>query len=335
MKTSSIVVAAIILTFLGIAFFSSSHQQSRLLSPLIGSSLTEKPKNTGPLAKYNFDNLSKEVFPGSEIELKKIIKKERNYTSWLFSYQTEGKTVSGMANIPKDNGPFPVIVMVRGWADQEIYFTGLGTRKAAGVFADNGFITLAPDFLGFGVSDQSSADILEARFERPVTVLSLIASIKYLKSADPEKIFLWGHSNGGQIALSVLEITNKAYPTTLWAPVTQSFPESILTYIDPSQVSTDSQKVIDSVDSFKKEYDPALYSITSFLDRIKAPIQIHQGGADPLVPKEWQEKIISELEKSGNKPAYFYYPKSDHNLKEDWDLVVERDLKFFREASSF
>src|SRR4030043_219471 len=98
----------------------------------------------------------------------------------FFVPNQNGQKVTGMANLPKRQGKLPVIVMLRGYADDEIYFTGLGTRKSAGVFAENGFLTLAPDFLGFGGSETCSADILEARFERPVTVLNLLASIKNL-----------------------------------------------------------------------------------------------------------------------------------------------------------
>ncbi len=318
----------------GSAFFWQDYwleKSVELISPLV--KLPEKPK---PLAKYSFESLRQKVFIGSEIskaccsaiKLEKVIKQETTYTSYLFSFESEGKKVTGQANIPWGKGKYPVVVMLRGYADDQIYFTGLGTRKAAGFFAEHGFITLAPDFLGFGGSDQASADILEARFERPVTVLNLLASVKTLPQADPERVFLWGHSNGGQIALSVLEISQKSYPTTLWAPVTKGFPESVLSYI--GELDDQGLKVKRAIDDFLAIYDAKKYSVDNYFADIQAPLQLQQGTADPLVSVEWSDDFVSKMNKLGKSITYYKYPRNDHNLSQSWDLVVSRDLEFFR-----
>ena len=286
-----------------------------------------------PLENYYFENLRKEEYQGSEIKLEKIIAEEEKYTSWLFSFQTEGKKVTGMVNLPEGEGPFPVVVMLRGYADEKIYFTGLGTRKAAGVFAQQGFATFAPDFLGFGGSDSSSSDVLEARFERPVTVLNLIASIEKSNKElflDSEKLFLWGHSNGGQIALSVLEITKGEYPTVLWAPVTKGFPESITQYMDEDSLDEIGLKVKERIEEFVVEYDEKKVSIDEYFADIVAPIQLHQGGKDFLVPQNWSDAFVVEMKRMGKKIDYYQYPQSDHNLSPDWDEVVKRDIFFFK-----
>ena len=46
--------------------------------------------------------------------------------------------------------PCPVIIQFRGYVERSIYQPGAGTKKTAEVFAKNGFISLAPDFLGYG-----------------------------------------------------------------------------------------------------------------------------------------------------------------------------------------
>lgn len=296
-----------------------------LISPL--SSLSQKREK--PLDKYNFEALRKKEYQGSEIKLENIIKEEDVYTSYLFSYESDGKKVTGMANMPNTkNGKRPVIVMLRGYADDEIYFTGLGTRKAAGVFAENGFITLAPDFLGFGGSDISSADILESRFERPLTVLNLLASIKSIPDANPDEIFMWGHSNGGQIALSVLEITQRDIPTVLWAPVTEGFPKSVLQYI--GELDDQGMKVKTAIDNFLLRYEPEKYSIDNYYSDIQATIQLHLGLADPLISEEEIDEFAKTMADLGKNINYYKYPRNDHNLSRDWDLIVSRDLQFFR-----
>jgi alpha-beta hydrolase superfamily lysophospholipase len=310
-------------------------RQPEIVSPLVP--FFQKPL-ARPLEKYSFENLRQREYQrvhpkrvhreGSEIKLEKVIKEEERYTSWLFSFQSDGKRVTGMANLPKKQGRLPVVVMLRGYADEEIYFTGLGTRKAAGVFAENGFITLAPDFLGFGGSDTSSADILEARFERPVTVLNLISSINSINSVSPNQLFLWGHSNGGQIALSVLEILRKPIPTVLWAPVTKGFPESVLQYM--GEMDDQGLKVKKAIDEFLKIYDPKKYSIDNYFQDIPAPLQVHQGTADEYIESEWTDEFVKKMKELNKSVIYYKYPHNDHNLKRDWDLVIQRDLEFFR-----
>ncbi len=309
--------------------FGPNQSPSKILSPLTRfNKPTSVPK---PLEKYYFENLRKQKFPGSEIKLEKIIKEEEKYTSWLFSFQSNNKKVTGMANIPMGSGKLPVIIMLRGYVDDEIYFTGLGTRKAAGVFAENGFITLAPDFLGFGNSDSPSEDILEARFARPITVLNLLASVKTLPQANLEKIFFWAHSNGGQIALSVLEITQKDIPTTLWAPITKGFPESILHYMDDYENLDElGKEVYDKITNFCKNYNSQKVSINNYFADINAPIQVHQGSQDPLIDQKWSDEFVEKIKNLGEDITYFKYSKSNHHLKQDWDEVVEKDLEFFK-----
>ena len=68
---------------------------------------------------------------------------------------------------------FPIIVMNRGFIDPEIYQTGMGTKNSASVYAQNGFITIAPDFLGFGGSDQEDIDPMAARVRKPITTIAV------------------------------------------------------------------------------------------------------------------------------------------------------------------
>ena len=324
-------IVIIFLVLLGlIGYFYLDFQLENGKRPV--SPLGRLKKEPGPLEKYSFEALRERELVGSQIKLERVIKEEEKYTAYLFSFESEGKKVTGQANLPKKAGKFPVVVMLRGYADDKIYFTGLGTRKAAGVFAENGFITLAPDFLGFGSSDTSSADILEARFERPVTILNLLSSIKTLEKANPEKIVLWGHSNGGQIALSVLEITKRAIPTTLWAPVTRGFPESVLNYIDDDdELDELGLKVKKRIDDFLDSYEPERFSITTYFANIIAPLQVHQGTGDPLVPVSWSDEFVERMNNLGKEVLYFTYKGDDHNLARNWDLVVSRDIAFFKE----
>lgn len=295
-----------------------------------------------PLDKYAIENLAKARIPSSTIKIESTLADDKKFTSYLFSFSfdptlggKELKKVTGIMNVPKGEGPFPVVVMFRGFVDQTLYQSGMGTKRAAEVFAQNGYITVAPDFLGYGGSDKEAGDVFESRFQTYTTAMTLLNSINDPSFAevtagkwDKKNIFIWAHSNGGQVALTVLEITGADYPTTLWAPVSKSFPYSILVYTDEA---SDSGKFLrKQLANFEDTYDTDLYSLTNYLDRIKAPIQIHQGTGDDAVRVEWTSAFVKQLKSLNIEVDYFQYPGADHNLTPGWNTVVARDLAFFR-----
>ncbi|MDP1710261.1 MAG: hypothetical protein Q8L28_01465, partial [bacterium] len=243
-----------VIVFIAIGWFANTayHLFSSQIPAPGWSAYGGKPR---PLEKYSFENLSQtyhqEVGPldGGKIEIGKVIAENVDFTSYEFSMEFSPdlsknlKKVTGLINIPKGTGTFPLIVMFRGYVDQEIYKIGMGTQRAGEYFAKNGFIAVSPDFLGYGSSDSESSDIFESRFQTYTTALSLLNTINALKvyplkrgqdhiKVDTNNVFLWGHSNGGQIALAILEITGKPYPTVLWAPNSAKFPYSIIYYLD-------------------------------------------------------------------------------------------------------
>src|SRR5690606_21512717 len=137
-------------------------------------------------------------------------------------------------------------------------------------------ITIAPDFLGYAGSDENAANIFESRFQTYTLAISLINSIgnsSFTKMTNQEwnkeDVFIWAHSNGGQIALTTLEATGKAYPTTLWAPVSKSFPYSVLYYTDEAE---DKGKFIrHELAKFEDLYDTDKYSLDNYFELVKAP----------------------------------------------------------------
>ena len=298
-----------------------------------------------PLAKYTFENLKDKQFRPGPITLGHILDEDGGIISQMFYYNVHnppagGKKVSGLINVPKLEGTYPVIIMIRGFVPKEIYSTGVGTKRAGEFFAQNGFITIASDFLGYGKSDNPSENSIEERFQTYTTALTILSSLVNLNNgldasysgkikADISKVGIWGHSNGGQIALSVLEITGKNYPAVLWAPVSKPFPYSILYYTDDFE---DHGKALRKVlANFEKDYNVELYSPTNYLDLINAPLQIHQGGEDDAVPQKWSDQLVEDLEKLGKDITYFTYPNADHNLLPDgWSQAVQRSLNFYR-----
>lgn len=322
----------LLVLILGLLFVKDFNSPKEIKSPLA----KEKP-----LDKYTFVNLKTTKFPASNIILGESLKEQSGYISQMFYFSVNGKKVSGLLNVPTKEGVYPVIVMIRGFVPKEKYSTGIGTARAGEVFAQNGFITLASDFLGYGKSDNPAKDSIEERFQTYTTTLTLLSSVNNLNSgldasysgkikADASRVGIWGHSNGGQIALSVLEITGKNYPTVLWAPVSKHFPYSVLYYTD--EFDDHGKALRKVVANFENDYNIELYSLTNFYSWLNAPIEIHQGTADDSVPLKWSDNLVADLKKLNKDVTYFTYPGADHNLLPNgWSTTVQRSMEFYRE----
>jgi len=299
-----------------------------------------------PLLAYTFANLKKTNFPKNQITFGTVVSENKDYISQMFYFyvpKTPGskimEKVSGLANVPKKDGKYPLIVMFRGYAPDNTYQPGIGTQPVAGVLAKNGYITLAPDFLGYGQSAKPADDPFENRFQTYVTALTLLSSLSNLNSglsasysghitADLGKVGIWGHSNGGHIALSVLAISGVTYPTVLWAPVSVSFPYSVLYYTDESD---DQGKALrKTLADFETNYNTDLFSPSNYYSWIKAPLEINQGIADQEVPYWWSDSLVSVLKKDGLSVNYLTYPGADHNmLPNSWSNAALNTLGFY------
>lgn len=267
------------------------------------------PTPDQPLRKYSIQNLESYPFVLSEINLEKVLEKNSDFTAYLFSFKTLGKKMTGQINIPNGSADkeYPVIVLVRGYVDIEEYRTGVGTSPVAAEFAKGGYVTVAPDFLGFGGSDPSGPG-WEERFEKPVNVIELIKSLrqhsqlefkKTFFKINPQRLGIWAHSNGGQITLSSLEAMGEPIPTAVWAPVTAPFPYSVLYYSD--EMDDGGKGMRSAVAGFESVYNVQEYSLTQHLARLRGPIQLHQGTADDAVPKKWSDEFVKKVKEENDR----------------------------------
>lgn len=324
---------------------------------------TEKPL---PLLQYSFKNLSQKDFVAQQgLKIEKIISEdvETNTYVLLFKYESQGKNISGALNVrvnkeTKESAEQPAIIMLRGYTPVENYYSGLGTKNAATVFAENGYITLAPDFLGFGESDPEPIDTWEARFIKTVNAIDLIKTIQAFPEVDlsqlenfpikkialdPNKIGIWGHSNGGQIAVSILEAMNSNLPATLWAPVLAPFPYSVLYFSD--EYEDEGKETRKYLSLFEEDYDVFDFSITKHLDQLHGPIQIQHGTNDDSALVSWTQEFLAKVDLENERRAtdsstenkktpikidFYKYPGANHNLQPNWNEAVQKDLMFFK-----
>jgi len=299
-------------------------QMTNFSSPVVHEK--EKPVEH-PYLAFSIPTLQTDQYEPVSIEIGEPIATESALTSFLFETKFSGRNMTGQLNLPKTiTKTTPIILMIRGYVPPEIYQTGVGTKNAAAVFAANGYITIAPDFFGMAGSDPELEDVWAARFEKPVLMAELLQSLPSFDNGQ-RPIGIWAHSNGGQIALTTLEILRQPIPTTLWAPVTAPFPYSVLFYSDEADDEGRAARIW--VNQLETEYDLREFSLRQYVSSLTGPLQVHHGQLDEAAPKVWSDEFIALLEENKIEHTYYEYPSADHNLQPNWSLAVQRDLEFF------
>lgn len=294
-------------------------------------------ENNIDYAKYDFDSLKekwqKGEFKERELEIREKIGAvelrrsnlgyKTDFETRMFKFWSGDKQISGMINYrPWESKKSPVVIMVRGYAEKDGYYSGFGSWRVADQLAKENYITISIDFLGYGQSDQESFDILEARFEKVKNLLDLVASVKNLNFVDENNISFWAHSNGGQIVMSVLEITGEKYPTVLWAPMTNPFPQSVLETID------EDSPVKEAIEDFSKKYDTRRYAFENYYGWINSPVLIIQGDNDIWCKVDWQKEVIDGLNSLGKEAKLMIMRGADHNMSGKWNEAVGESLDF-------
>ena len=169
----------------------------------------------------------------------------------------------------------------------------------------------------------------------PATENPLVGRLNKTILLDTKRLGIWAHSNGGQIALTTLEILNQPIPTSLWAPVTAPFPYSLLFFSDENE--DEGKATRKWIAQFEQDYDVYEFSLTQHLDLLQGELQLHHGTLDEAALKSWSDEFVAKV-KTENKSRqanqqikinYFSYPGADHNLQPGWNTAIQRDIEFF------
>jgi uncharacterized protein len=266
-----------------------------------------------PYEDYTIEFLRERTYGGGRIEVVEVMEETDLFTRYLIRYPSDGLNIYGFANVPKGEGPFPVIIGIHGFVDPAIYETLAYTTPAVDTITQAGYIVIHPNLRGYPPSD--NGDNL-FRVGMAVDILNLMALIEsasgpeeLFATAAPDNIGLWGHSMGGNIILRVLTISQDVKAAVLFASLggneMQNSEMLFNTTSDPvfqTELST-SPAVLERI-------SPLYY-----YSDITSPIQIQHGTADQAVPVAWAEETCAALTTAGVQVECIYYPEEDHTFR--------------------
>jgi dienelactone hydrolase len=258
---------------------------------------------------YTIVYLRSRSYGGGQIELLKVIEEKENFIRYLIRYPSDRLDIYGYMNVPKGDGPFPLIIMLHGFARVNEYVT-LNNTVMADAFANNGYLVLHPNMRGYPPSDDG--DNLY-RVGLAVDVLNLIALLKegtnqpgWLENADLTRIGLWGISLGGGVALRVAIVSEDIRAVLLYSSISgDEFKNAELFYeITESQINLNEIKTPPEV--------MAYISPINYFDRITASIKLYHGSLDEAVPSAWAAETCDVMEANNIDIDCVYYLNCGH-----------------------
>lgn len=342
------IIFVIILSILVVSLLSINASKNKTSTSSIISPSSQKTENKPELNLPLFiDSLRQRKYPASDIKIEETLSPGTYYSRYLASYQSDGLKIYGLFTLPATEKPkngFPAIVFLHGYLRPKEYITTERYVAYQDFFARNGYITFKPDLRGHGKSEGESVN---SNFspDYVIDTLNLVSTFKAYSAIDPQRIGMWGHSNGGNLTLRSMVISPDIKVGVIWAGVVGDYEDLLNRYrnripwLNPNSPTT--APLSSSIQSFSeliKKYgtpeksSPFWSKIEpyNYLSQISGPVQLHHGTADSSVPIELSRHLKDALEKEGKIVEYYEYEGGDHNIAEpNFTPAIQRSLDFF------
>jgi uncharacterized protein len=321
--------------------FSSKKQQPAMQNTLQTISTTPTVTQKHILDVLEMSNF---IYTPSPITITETRAGTASYNEYIASYVSRGNIIYALLTVPKGKAPekgFPVIMFNHGFIPPNEYRTTERYGYYVDYFARNGYIVFKSDYRGHG---NSGGEAIGPYFSSGYheDVMQAIESITTLPQANAEKIGIWGHSLGGNIAQRIIVTKPSSIKAVvIWAGVIGNY-ETIFDKFFSRRATegSDEQRadwrkrregIIQTLGtpttnpSFWNSIDPA-----QFYSRVQVPVQIHHGDSDETVPKELSLNAFSALKALGKDVEYYEYPNGNHNLSGSaFTIGMQRALVFF------
>jgi dipeptidyl aminopeptidase/acylaminoacyl peptidase len=281
-----------------------------------------------PYWEFSIEYLRGRNYGGGRIEIAETLGQNSAFTRHYFRYDSDGLNIYGFANLPHGKGPFPVILALHGYIDPEIYHTLDYTTHYADALASAGYLVLHPNLRGYPPSDEGDNLF---RVGMAIDVLNLIALVEensgktgLLKTADPKRIGLWGHSMGGGVSTRVLTVSQVVKAAVLYAAMTGDEQKNFEAIYRWSDFSRGLEELAIPPEALQR------ISPMHFFENIITPVSIHHGLEDKLVPVQWSMQTCEHFKALGKEVECHYYEGMPHTFYGSGDKeFIQYTIQFF------
>ncbi len=275
--------------------------------------------------------LSEKDFDGRDLKLVRVLSDNESYTRHYITYKSGELTISGIMNIPKGKGPFPLLVLNHGYIDPAIYTNGRGLKREQDYLARQGYAVVHSDYRNHAESTKTESADLSFRFGYTDDVINAILAVQKanLPNIDAQNVGMLGHSMGGGVAQNVMVIrSDLVKAVVLFAPVSgdarHNFERWIVRRPEVAQIILATYGSPEQKPVFWNNISPV-----NFLSKVSSPVMIHHGTADDSVPIEWSKNLDDKLKIAGKDVVFHIYEGEPHEFAIAWSQVMKRTTDFF------
>jgi uncharacterized protein len=282
--------------------------------------------------ELSIEYFSKMQLEGTGLTLSSVIERNDAYTRYAIEYLSNGLVISGIMNIPKGDGPFPLVILNHGFISPTVYTRGRGLKREQDYLARRGFAVLHSDYRGHAESDPSpdTRNVYDAGLEYSMDVVNAIQAVRSanLSMIDTSRVGMLGHSLGGGVTLNIMT----AYPTlvdaaVLYAPVHADAWENFVRWRDIRDEGDHTRAFLGTREEKPDNWDRL--SSQTYLQYIDDPVLLFHGTNDADVPKEWSDDLARRLTDLGKDIEYVEYEGEKHEFIPQWNDFMKRAAVFF------
>ena len=277
----------------------------------------------------------------------------QGYKASLVGYRVGGRQLHALVATPVGPVPaggYPVLLALHGYHPNPSRY-GYGQdgldrrpgdyyRSVPAAYARAGFLVVMPDYRGHSSSEGiefTSHPLAAAYYAEDVA--GLMHGLAALPQADSERVFVWGHSMGGEVALRAVLAWPQVRATSLWSTTGGDAWDQAYHYdrMAAPLAPDDHNKPKPGLDKLRRALaaygagdrnelrEPLLH-----LDRLKTPLILHHALEDPSTDHRWSARLARELYLRGLPYEFYTYSGADHFFTEPQrSEVVRRDIAFF------
>jgi pimeloyl-ACP methyl ester carboxylesterase len=310
---------------------------------------------------YTIEGLRAHNYQSGAVTVIGAIQETKDFIGYLIEYPSDGLNIRGVMQIPtRGEPPYPVIMMNHGYFSRSVFRSGDGTDRAAEFLNTRGYLTIAPDYRSWGMSDYGASLFYSGL---AIDVVNLLKAIPSIPEADAARVGLWGHSMGGAVTMKVLTVVGSnprlseinIRAAVLYSTVSADQADALERWglgcfgdVLDGETRTDCNSSdivpLDLPAELQAAYlkaasDPEVLHRVSpiyYLKDVTAPVQIHYGKLDGIVtsgtPPEWSIKLFNAFIEAGKPVKLVAYDGQRHSfINEAWYQFMDTVAKFFNQ----
>lgn len=270
-------------------------------------------------------------YDGRDLRLGRVLVRTDAYVRRAVTYRSGSLRISGVMNLPRGAGPFPVVVLLHGYIDPAVYVTGQGLMREQDYLAREGYAVLHVDYRNHAGSDEDPTAEVRLRLGYTEDAINAVLAVRRSRLArlDGERVGFLGRSMGGGVSYNALVARpGLVDAAVVFAPVSSRTEDNFNRWIrdDRSELAA---RIIARHGSpednprFWREVSPRPY-----FDRISEPVLIHHGTSDDSCPIRWTRATYRAMREAGVEVTLRVYPGEEHAFGAQWPRAMRRTVAF-------